>query len=289
MLALLALRTGVLPPRHRSASPLLPAIFAALPMTIRKSTAVLILGCLCGWALVTVSVQAAVAAELGSVVHFAGPAGAELVIDNQNIGTFPLTGPLTLAPGVYRLEATLPGYRPFETELTITDAAGAERFMRIRLDPYRRSHAWTSNILFAGLGQHYLNKSVKGYFFNLVEATGLVAALVGQAQYSNFKEDYLLLKDNYDTAINSDDIAEYKEAADEAYSQMEDSEKLRNAGLLIAASAIVVSIIDVLIFFPDVEAGPGPAPPVVGHGAPDLPWPKENPWHTVHAGLVLKF
>jgi len=289
MVAYPTLRTGVSSAQCRSALPLRPASLEPTAVLVRKAVAVLTLCCAFGWALGCVLTPPAAAAELGTIVYFAGPAGAELSIEGQSVGTFPFATPVTLVPGLYRIEAKLPGYRPYKTQLVIDDTADGERFFKVRLDRFRRKHAWTSNLLFAGLGQHYLNKPVKGYFFNLVEATGLVAAIAGQLRYSNFNEDYLLLKDKYDTAINVDDIAEYQEAADEAYRQMEEALELRDTGLLVAAGAIVVSIIDALIFFPGVDAGPGPVPPVVGLAAPAVPWPAESPWHSVHAGLVLNF
>jgi hypothetical protein len=255
-----------------------------------------VLGLLTAWAilgaggltLVCLGIRPAAADEPVSAVRLAGPPGAQLTIDDRTVGTFPLTGPLTLAPGEYRVEATLPGYQPFEQTLAIDDSGG-DRYLRVRLDPYRRKHAWTSNLLFAGLGQHYLDKPVKGYAFNLVEAAGLLITLTGQARYDNYKQDYLLLQDAYNTAINAEEIATYKAATDEAYSQMEDAENLRNTGLLVAAGAIVVSIIDVLLFFPEVEAGPGPVPPVVGRAMPAGPGPADDPWRSIHAGVALKF
>ena len=102
-------------------------------------------------------------------------------------------------------------------------------------------------------------------------------------------EDYLLLKDNYDTAIDADQIADYKAAADEAYQQMENAEQLRNTGLMVAVGAIAVSILDAVLFFPSAAAGPGPVPPISGQAAMDVPGSAENPWHSVHAGLVLTF
>ena len=289
MFAYPKLRAGVSSQQYRSALPLRSAAFDPAATVIRRTVAVLALCCALGWTLGFVLSRPAAAAELGSGVYFVGPAGAELYIEGESVGTFPFATPLTLAPGLYRVEAKLPGYRPYKTQLAIDDTDGSIRHIRVRLDRYRRKHAWTSNLLFAGLGQHYLNKPVKGYFFNLVEATGLVAAIAGQLRYGNFNEDYLLLKGQYDTAINTDDIAEYQAAADEAYRQMEEALELRDTGLLVAAGAIVVSIIDALIFFPSVDAGPGLVPPVVGVAAPAVPWPAESPWHSVHAGLVLKF
>ena len=66
----------------------------------------------------------------------------------------------------------------------------------------------------------------------------------------------------------------------------EDAADMRDTGLKVAVSAIAVSILDVLITFPHVAAGPGPVPPTTGYlegtgNRYDLT--------SVHAGVRLTF
>jgi hypothetical protein len=112
--------------------------------------------------------------------------------------------------------------------------------------------------------------------------------LFAELERTNLRKDYLDLQDKYNSSINADEIVRFREAADQAYSDMKDKEDLRNMGLIVAGSAIVISVIDALVFFPAVEAGAGPVPMDYGaleHG----PWSAPNPLTTVHAAVRLEF
>jgi hypothetical protein len=216
-----------------------------------------------------------------------GPAGASVTINGEPVGFFPLDGPLVLSPGTYELSSDMPGYIPFSTTVVLQWDKDWQQ-VTVRLIPLSRRTAWSSNILFAGLGQHYMGAGTRGWIYNVAEAGGLLVALGAEIQRSNLRQDYLKLKDNYDEAINADDIARYKAEADQAYSDMKDKEDLRNTGLLVAGGAIVVSIVDALLFFPAIEAGPGAGP--VRTGANDDPFRNDgNALTTVHAQVTWKF
>jgi len=209
------------------------------------------------------------------------------MVDDNFIGFLPLSKALTLTPGVYEITSDLPGYLPFKTTVSLTENKEWQR-LQIRLIPMSKQTAWSSNILFAGMGQHYMGKSLKGYVFNLVEAGGLLTALAGETQRGSYRQDYLLLKRKYDQAISASDMEYYKELSEKAYSDMEQMEDLRNTGLMIAGGAIVLSILDAVFLFPSVEVGPGEAP--LQTGALDLPlFHDNNPLKTIHAGFKLGF
>ena len=225
-----------------------------------------------------------------ATLEITGPPGASLVINDQDMGFLPLDGPLDLAPGVYNIQSELPGHGKYEHDLRLVSDTDWQR-LTIRLVPFSRKTAWSSNILFAGLGQHYLGKSTRGYIYNAAEAGGLLVALFAELNRSNLRKDYLTLEDEYNASINADDITRYREAADQTYSDMEDAESMRNTGLLVAGGAIVVSIIDALLFFPNVEAGSGHVP--LNTGALDDGILDSGPWAdnstAVHAGVKLEF
>lgn len=233
--------------------------------------------------------SAAVTAS-GATLEITGPPGASLVINDQAMGFLPLDGPLDLAAGTYTIESELPGHAKYRQELRLTGDSDWQA-LTIRLVPFSRKTAWTSNILFAGLGQHYLGHGTRGYIYNAVEAGGLVVALLAELDRNNLQNDYLTLVDQYNASINADDITRYRESADQTYAEMEDAEKLRNTALLVAGSAIVVSIIDVLLTFPKVEGGGGPVPLDTGmleDGIFDSgPWAVSST--AVHAGVKLEF
>jgi len=222
-----------------------------------------------------------------ATLQLEGPAGASLTINDEALGFFPLEGPLEVVPGIYHIRSEMPGHITFETTINLQRDTDWQR-VTVRLFPLSRKTAWSSNLLFAGLGQHYMGKKTRGYIYNGLEAGGLLVAIGAEIQRSNHRQDYLKLKDSYDQAINADDIARYKEEADQAYSDMKNKEDLRNAGLLVAGGAIVVSIIDALVFFPAVSAGPGSGVPSTGGTDTGL-LDGTNPLATVHARVTLKF
>jgi hypothetical protein len=115
-----------------------------------------------------------------------------------------------------------------------------------------------------------------------------LVALFAELERSNLRQDYLELEEKYNSTINADEIDRYRDAADQAYSDMLDMEDTRNTALLVAGGAIVVSIIDAIIFFPSVEAGAGPVPLDTGH-LDSAPGMDHNPLTAVHAAVRLEF
>ena len=220
-------------------------------------------------------------------LEITGPPGASLVINGRDMGFFPLDGPLELEAGIYDIKSELRGHIAYEHELDLPVDVEWQR-LAVRLVPFSRKTAWTSNLLFAGLGQHYLGKSTRGYIYNLAEAGGLLVALVSELERSNLRKDYLNLQEQYDQSINADDITRFRESADQAYSDMKDAEEMRNTGLIVAGSAIAISIIDAIVFFPSIEAGAGPVPLDLGAFEPG-PWSEPNPLTTVHVSVRLEF
>jgi len=221
-----------------------------------------------------------------ATLELTGPDGTAISVNGQAMGFLPLSGQLDLRAGAYDIRAELPGHQPFTATVRLKNETDWQR-LQIRLVPYNKGTAWRSNLLFAGLGQHYLDKPVKGYTFNALEAGGLLVALAAELQRSNDKQDYQLLMGRYNAAINATDIEYYRIKSQETYDHMQDMESLRNTGLLVAGGAIALSVLDAIFFFPAVEVGPGPVAPVTGFDSHLQPAPS---WHTsAHAGLKLSF
>lgn len=224
---------------------------------------------------------------LGATLDITGPAGATVRINGLRLRALPLNDPLTLAPGTYVVEAELDGYLPFRQTVQLEED-GSHFRLQIRFDRLSRRTAWTSSVLFAGLGQFYVGRPVRGWIYAVAEAGGLVAALVGELQRSDHRKDYLLLMDAYNGSINADEVTYYREQADAAYAKMEDAEKLRDTGLIVALTAIGVSVADALLTFPHVEGGPGPVPPAADYGY-DATGGQGSPLSSAHVAVKLTF
>ncbi len=222
-----------------------------------------------------------------ATLELSGPAGARVIINDQNVGIFPLSGPLELDPGYYDISTSLPGFFPFNKTIYFETS---EEWVRVHavLLPLKKSTAWKSNIAYAGLGQFYMGKKTKGWAFVLAETGGLLVALAGEAQRLNYRNDYFLYKENYHTPINAHEIAIHRLKAETAYANMEDMESLRNTGLMIAGGAIILSVLDALFLFPTAEFGPGSTPMQTGFSTPDAKIGSDL-FTSFHAGIRVDF
>ncbi|MCP4572550.1 MAG: PEGA domain-containing protein [bacterium] len=230
---------------------------------------------------------ACVAAPAGAAtLELTGLSGTAVSVNGRAVGFLPLDGPLELAPGRYEITAGLSGYQDFSRIVTIS-AEGEELTVLVRLQRLSRATAWRSSVLFAGLGQFYVGNKTRGVIYATTEAGGLLTALAGELMRSDARKEHLSLLRDYNQAINADEVIRLREATAEKFTDMEDAEKLRDTALLVVAAAVVVSVADALITFPDVAAGPGPVPPMTSlRGDIAAPAPSLTAFH---AGVRLKF
>jgi hypothetical protein len=197
--------------------------------------------------------------SVAGTLEITGPAGAEVYVNDQLVGLLPLDGPFEATPGEYEVRSEWPGYMSFRKTVTIFYENENLR-VNVRLLPLKKGTAWRSSILYAGLGQFYLGHKTRGWIYVAAESAGLITALMGELDRSNLSDDYSVIMDNYNNAINAGEIEGYKSQASQTYDDLVAAEDMRNTGLIIAGSAIVISVIDALISFPDLEAGPGTIP-----------------------------
>jgi hypothetical protein len=242
---------------------------------------------------------------LAATLWLTGPTGTAVNVNGATIGHFPLPGPLTVPPGSYELQASLRGYLPYAETIHLVDESEWLHW-RVHLLPLSRWTSVTSNLLLAGLGQHYQSRPWEGYLFNVLEIGGLVTALIGELAFQNHRDDYLLLYAEYEQALTEADIDYYRAEAEAAYGKMEDAESLRETGLMVAAGAVVVSMLEAWLRFPALDAGPGLAPDLqtarTAGADPTLPEPAGRTGHVapaagsvgerlaaVHVGWRLRF
>jgi len=233
----------------------------------------LLLG-LCGLSLLLPSGESGAA-----TLVLTGPPGATVSLNGDDHGRFPLAGPLTLLHGEYEVRCELPGYAPYHEFIQL---AGPDTWLRleVRLTPFSRTISVAANLLLAGLGQHYQERTKTGYVYNALEIGGLLAALYGEMAFLNHRDDYLLANELYAAAMTETDIEYYRNETESAFDKMDSADTTRKLGLYAAAGAIVVSMLDAWLFFPSVAVGPGTTP-ALGSTETDL-----MSWH---AGWKLSF
>jgi hypothetical protein len=200
-------------------------------------------------------------ADAQTRVEVDGPPLARFWIDGREVGVLPLETPLMLAPGTYRLQAKLPGHRDYEHSLQVSDDEDVI-YLRVRLTRYSRGAAVGSNLVLAGLGQHYLGRPLRGYVFNAAFLGGLFVALAAEVQRSNTRNDYLVYQQRYNDAIAPAEIERWRDRTESSYQDIQDLESIRNTGLMVTAGAVVLSMLDAFLFFPGDGGAPQPARPV---------------------------
>jgi TM2 domain-containing membrane protein YozV len=234
--------------------------------------------------LATALLLAAGAASAGTL-EITGPAGVAVTVNGRQVGILPLDGPVETQVGGYRIEASHPGYVDFEQTVQFFAEQDVHR-VTVRLLPLSRRTAWTSSILYAGLGQFYLGHRTRGWIYAGAETAGLLTALVGELQRSNHRSDFNAIQAEYEATFNGDRARELRAELEQTHDDMEKAEDLRNTGLLVAVAAIGISAVDAWLSFPDVEAGPGLVPLQTGWRDDPRPAPA---FAAVHAGVRMEF
>jgi len=215
-----------------------------------------------------------------ATLDLTGPAGAAVSLNDRPLGQFPLAGPLDLPPGKYRVTCHVPGHAAFDQTIRLASIDDWQR-LTVRPTPYNHRTAWSSNMLLAGLGLHYLDHPVRGYLYNAAEIGGLLVALTGELQRTNLNNDYIVLMNQYHSTINGDEALRLGNLAAATYQDLQNQTDLRNTGLMVAGGAIAVSIIDALISFPSLAAGVGEVPLETAL--------LSSPATALHAGVRLTF
>jgi hypothetical protein len=241
-------------------------------------------GALFGAAVLAAAFALCPATTSAATVQVAGPAGTRITVDGTAAGTLPLAGPLTLAPGTHELVGELPGMVPHRLQVQI-ERDDEWRQVAIRPLPYSRRTAVLSNVVLAGMGQRYLGHRGRGLIYTAVEAGGLLTALVSEIGRSNANDEYLLALDAYHQAINQDEVAAARLAAEAKRQDVQDAADRRDLGLMVAAGAVAVSMVDAWLSFGHVTSGAGELPPVTTAGA----LPPAAPLRAFHTAVRLSF
>lgn len=219
-----------------------------------------------------------------------GPEGAEVSLDGHDLGTFPLAGPLELRPGLHVVRSELRGYQDYEAELLLNDE-DERLLLHVRPNPLKRRVALISSLLIAGSGQRYVGRRTFGWVLTGAEVGGLLTALLGEVAVQDNRDEYLLLRDGYENALNESEMERYRRGAEAALADAEDAERRRDVGLLVAGAAVALSALDAWIRFPGV-AGAGEVPVGTDLASAGLAFPAPAALAgptAFHAGLQLRF
>ena len=138
----------------------------------------------CGLGAWAIALVCLTAPGSGATLVLTGPDAVPVSLNDQELGIFPLEGPLDLKPGLYVVRCELSGYHPFVQEVRLESEDDWMK-VHVRLVPFNKKTAIFSNILIAGSGQRYLGKRIRGWIYTGAEIGGLVAAISGDLSYPN--------------------------------------------------------------------------------------------------------
>jgi hypothetical protein len=225
---------------------------------------------LCAAALAAAIVVLPAATATAATLQLAGPAGAVVQVNGAIVGVLPLPEPLTVPPGVHELVCEMPGRIPHRQSIVI-ESDDEWRHVTVRVLPYSRRTAVFSNLALAGLGPRYLGHGTRGWIYSVAEAGGLVTALLGEVSRHNADKEYLLAQDAYRNAVNQGEIAALRASVEARHKEVTDAADLRDLGLLTAAGAVVISMLDSWFSFNAVTGGAGELPSVHSNAGGDGP------------------
>ena len=141
------------------------------------------------------------------------------------------------------------GYRAFELPVDVTGPR-SEHLVRVDLDPYRRREVLGRGVVFAGLGQRYLDRPFLAWTLATVEATGIVLGISGDISMRSRRDEYRDRLNDYRSAVAEEDILAAREAMNASWRRLEVAEDRRRKGGVIAVSAVAAGLLDGLLRFP---------------------------------------
>ena len=190
----------------------------------------------------------------GASLELIGPPGTLISIDDEVIGTLPLAEAVNIRTGDYIIVASLPGAEPFVRNISV-HRSNEQLTLHVRLSPMSRRSAVLSSLMIAGAGQRYEGHSKMGWGLTLAEVGGLAFALISDSQVQNHKNDYLLAQDVYNNAITQADIDAARVDMQAIFDDMDSAVSQRDAAMMVAVGAVVVSVIDAFVRFPALDTG----------------------------------
>lgn len=156
--------------------------------------------------------------------------------------------------GLYRVEARLPGYESYESEVTL--GAGGVRELRIQLSRRTRLKAASRSMLFPGWGQAYNGSRGKGLLMSFAALGAGAGLLVTHEMYNDDLDTFNERKRAYERSTRQGDLQALHAAVEDASDDAERAYDRRQVVGAIALGVYAASVLDAIFFFPSGEATP---------------------------------
>ena len=194
----------------------------------------------------------ATAQQADEIIITTRPAGATVYLtgDYDLVANTPVRLPIDVA-GRYKARITRPGYETWKGELTFVP--GSANDFEIKLSMKTRFKAAFRSAFLPGWGQVYAGQQTKGMLFSSAAIIAASTILYTDRIYGNKSRDYNVALADFSAASSIEDKNRLKLILSEKQREAYDAETDRNMAIAIGAAGWALSVIDVLVFFPESD------------------------------------
>ncbi len=194
----------------------------------------------------TKNIGAKMIKQKGAISFGKIPAGSFLTVNNKKYKINKKE--LSLPVGDYDFKISKPGY--VDQSVTLTVKAGKTRVLNAPLKPKTTGGAVLRSIFVPGLGQGYQDKTVRAWLYGLGFFGGLSGAVAYTKMYNDAIADYNDMQQQYDEAMDKDEIQRLGQEMESAYEEVNAAEQTRNIFYGATAAVYLWNIIDAAFLSP---------------------------------------
>jgi len=179
--------------------------------------------------------------------------GASISIDTLETDQLTPARIYRIIPGDYEIEIKKYGYENAlkEVDVPITDVTS----VYIPMAPKTRKKAFLRSLFIPGWGQFYKGDNKRGALFMLGSYSSAALAVTGYIKRENAIDEYNTAHGRYIRAVEQDVMDESYQTMQDKIDEIDKWKKLRDYGMIAAATFWTINIIDSAIGFPLAENG----------------------------------
>ena len=175
--------------------------------------------------------------------------------------------------GDYTFSLIAPGYINKEYNLVISKKDLYR--INVELDQKTKGSALIRSLFVPGWGQAYQGKTTRSWIYGVAFFSSAAVTIYFKNDYNQAVSDYNLLQEDYDSAVDPNDIDQLFREMETAYADAEKLKSLQNTFLLAAGAIWLLNIVDVLVLPPAWEKNISMSATMDGQN--------------IHAGLSIHF
>ena len=185
----------------------------------------------------------------GSIKINGLPAGADISVDGKEIS--PETSEFILPVGPHTVCIEKSGFK----NMTVDIELQSEQIhsMNVVLMPKRKTDAFFRSLVIPGWGQAYQEKTVRAWIYPMAVLGLGTTSFIMTNKYNDKVDNYNEIRRAYSEAFDPDELNRLRQQMDDAYKQVEESERIRNIFYVSTGLVWIWNILDTIILPPDWE------------------------------------